>query len=204
MKSLTPKQTLIELLRTLDDARSAWESGSKGDGVVLMPAVYQEGSYAELERRLAQMRESAHRPLWWHVSHRHRWGIERRREVPVRRTRMGPEPQLEPNCELLGIGEVSGKLMLVNVYEWSPSVDEAQVNRGLAHLLTVMHGGEAWMMHLPLVYMYRALGMPPPEERSSERRAKVSPATGSTALSSAQEEDPAQWMSTPLLASYGH
>jgi hypothetical protein len=194
--SLNPKKTLIELLRTLDDARTAWEAGSKGDGVVLMPAVYQEGSYAELELRLAEMREGAQRREWWHVSHRYRWGNECRREVPARRTRLGPEPLLGRNCELLGIVEVNGRSMVVNLYEWSTAVDDGMVGRGLTHLLSIMHGGDPWRMHLPLVYLYRALGMPPPEERPPERRAKVTLATGSTALSGVGKEDPAQWTNT--------
>jgi hypothetical protein len=149
-----------------------------------MPTVYTEGSYAELEQRLAEMREGARRPEWWHLSYRHRWGVERRRQVPVRRTRLGPEPQLEPHCELLGTGEVNGKTIVVNLYEWSPSVDEELVKRGLLHLLRTMHGGETWRIQLPLVYLYRALGMPLPSERPAERSAKVTSVTGTTALSS--------------------
>jgi len=183
VKTLTPTATLVELLRTLDEARTAWEAGSRGDGVVMMPSAYHEGSYAELELRLTEMRDNGRRPEWWHLSHRHRWGTERQRHVPVRRTRRGPEPVLPGHTELLGVSTVTGNTVLVNVYEWSPRVDERMVERGLAYLLTTMHEGDRWRLQLPVLYLYRALGLPPPDERHPQGHANVGSATGSSALS---------------------
>lgn len=197
MRTLTSKETLIELLRSLDEVRTGWDTRSRGDGPVLMPSMYHEGSYSELERRLAEMREGGYRREWWHVSYRHRWGVERRRSVPVRRTRFGPEPVLNGHCELLGTGEVNGKVIVVNLYEWSDEVDEEIVGRGLTRLLATMYDGDVQRLQLPLFYLYRAMGLPPPDERPTGRRAKVSSATGSSALSS---EEATEWTTPPSVA----
>ena len=98
---MTAAQRVALLLRTLDDARVAWEANASGGGALLMPSTYHEGSYAELERCLIDIRENGHRREWWHATHRYRAGALRTLTVPIRQLRMGPRPVLPPRTELV-------------------------------------------------------------------------------------------------------
>ena len=175
MRTLTHRQTLIELLRTHHDARTAWDTRSGGGGALLMPSLYHEGSYAELERRLADMRDDQlYRQRWWHLSHRYRWGIVRRDTVPCRRTRRGPIPRLRPHTELVSAGPIHGQRMSCLVYEWRPDVQPHQVELALDHLLATMHGGLSYRIMLPPEVFQRALGLPL-EEREGRRESPTLP-----------------------------
>ena len=170
MKTLTRKAKLIELIRTLDEAKTSWDHRSNGDGPTLMPRQYHEGSYAELEHQLAQMRDHpTWRKPWWHLNHRYRWGTTHRETVPYRRTRQGPSPRLRPNTELINTGTAHGHHISVIVYEWTPEVRTDQVDWALEHLLTTMHHGRPDAIRLPLDVFYRAIGIAPPAERNNHR-----------------------------------
>ena len=166
MKPLTHHQRLIELLRTLDDARTAWHPNTTGDGPILMPSMWNEGSYPELEHQLAQLRDNPNtRNSWWHLSHRYRWGITHKETVPCRRTRLGPIPRLRPNTELVSAGTIHGNHQAIIVYEWRTDVNQAAVDAGLDNLLERMHGGQPHQIKLPLEVYCRATGIPIPERR---------------------------------------
>ena len=175
MKTLTHRQVLIELLRTHNDARTAWDTRAGGGGPVLMPSPYHEGSYQELEHRLAQMRDDPmYRRRWWHLSQRYRWGITHREVVPCRRTRQGPVPRLRAHTELVSQGEVHGQRMACIVYEWCPEVNPYYVEQALDRLLATMHGGRAYRIRLPLAEFQRAIGVAP-DERSTRAGAPTLP-----------------------------
>lgn len=166
MKTLTPKDKLIELTRTLHDAQTTWDTRSQGNGPHLMPSLYHEGSYAELEHRLAQMRDTPHwRPAWWHLSQRYRWGTTHKEHAPYKRTRQGPIPRLRPNTELVHAGTITGHRIQITVYEWAPTLDYL-VDQALDRLEETMHGGHPELIRLPLSVLYRALGLPAPDDRA--------------------------------------
>ena len=100
---LSAQQRVIELLRTLAEARVDRTGRADGNGVLLMPSMWNEGSYAELEARLIDLRYE--RSLWWHVCHRYRFGTTRIILAPViRRIRYGqrePTVSLPKRCELV-------------------------------------------------------------------------------------------------------
>lgn len=157
---LTPEQRVVELLRTLNDALVSYGAASTGDGVRLLPSMYSEGSYQELEDRLRDLREMR-RPLWWHVSHRYRWGVEKLIVARVIRRLEGPEFVLPPNCELIAGGASLGsKAAVARVYAWSPEVDRKKAGEGVSALVSLMFGGDVERIVLPGDVFRRAMGLP--------------------------------------------
>lgn len=153
---------IVELLRTLDLAREAWDSRSNGNGgPILMPSLYHDGSYDELEKRLAEMRESAATKLtWWHTTRRWRYVVEVGMLVKVVRRARGPELMLPPRCELMTGTSISGDgWAKVTVRRWHELVDEGRAWEGVEHLKARMHGGDVEQIRLPDPLLRRALGM---------------------------------------------
>lgn len=172
MSEPTPRDLVVELLRTLDLAQTDWNPGSNGVGVIQMPSLYQQGSYQELECRLAEMRDSEWRPYWWHLSMRYRWGSIVRIPVPSRKTHKGRVPILPPRSELLIQGETlaaeQGEVrMLVQLYSWSEEVELEKVEVGLTRLLATMYGGNTSKVQLPLVLLYQLLGIDSSDRKGS-------------------------------------
>jgi hypothetical protein len=139
------------LLRTLDDARVAWEANAAGGGALLMPSTYHQGSYRELERSLIDMRDNGHRREWWHATGRYRLGESRLLTVPIRRLRSGPRPVLPERSELVAwAGPISGeKTARVRVYVWHEDVDQALADEGVRLLVKTMYGGDAGRIQVP-------------------------------------------------------
>lgn len=122
----------------------------------MMPSVWHEGSYQELEEQLRRMRESPDRPLWWHVSYRYRFGITTTTILPVVRRRKGPEFILPANAELLAGGpSVGDKQAVASIYIWRPDVDMGMVDRGVTVLAHRMRHHE-----LPDYLFRRLLNLP--------------------------------------------
>lgn len=161
MRTLRPADLVVELLRTLVEAREGFNPGN-GDGVRQMPTLYHEGSYAELELRLSEMRDNGRYVEWWHVSHR--WRLESfvpRRKLLVNylRTKKGIQPLLPPRCELAIVGDVvDRRSMIVFCYVWSERVDPEIANDGVRTLVELMHDGDTTKLALPLPFLHRAIG----------------------------------------------
>lgn len=161
MTPLAAEDRVIELLRTFNEARVAYGRGSTGNGVIHMPSMWHEGSYAELERRLLEMREGIQRPYWWHISQRYRWGVEVTVIVPVVRRRMGAEYLLPHHCELVAGGpSVGEKKAMARVYRWSEDVDDGVVTTGVRTLTALMYDGRDDRIQLPRLVLARKLGLP--------------------------------------------
>lgn len=155
---------VIQLMRTLTEARVSYGVSSTGSGVILMPSQYHEGSYQELERRLVELRESERRRLWHHASLRYRWGVERTIVAPVIRRKKGPEYRLPQFCELIAGGPAVGSRQAVaRVYRWSEDVDEQAAAEGITALTELMFDGEYDRIVLPMIVLRRVLGIPEPE-----------------------------------------
>jgi hypothetical protein len=142
------------LLRTLYDAREAWDGRADGDGfsgvLLLMPSDYTRGSYQELERCLVDMRDNGRRRLWWHATRRYRDGERKAIDVPVRRTQRGAVPILPRNCELVGGGVLSGqKRATVLVRRWPDTVRVELADAGVELLVATMYGGRRERIVLP-------------------------------------------------------
>lgn len=165
MRRVTASDLVIELLRTLDEARSDWDARSDGEGVLLMPSAYTYGSYRELERRLDEMRDAGGelRELWWHTCLRYRWGTRRRAWVAAARTKRGVVPLSPTGSEVLVMGEVAGDgptlRAQVILRAWDQRADDALAGRGVAHLLTTMYAGDTARIRLPIPYLHRLLGI---------------------------------------------
>lgn len=177
MRALTPRDLVIELLKTLDLAMTSWDSGSSGDGVRVMPSLYHEGSYAELQRRLREMRDSRdwHTP-WWHVVERY---LREPDSVVVsfRRTVKGPKPNMPPRTELVFVEEIlDSKWMRVRCYRWTSAVEPRFVEAGVNRLTATMYGGDTQRIHLPKDLLDLALGKEPSDAKSL-RESRVSPET---------------------------
>ena len=179
---------MIELLRSLDEARVAYDARSLGDGVTLMPSMFAEGSYAELERCLTLMRDGGEdilldpvtgsptfgdhgfavsimrppqRRLWWHVCSRYRWGDQRALLVTVKRNQLGYRFEMPPCTEWVAGGASAGSnKALVRAYCWSPYVRKELAAEGLRQLVSLMHGGRADRILLPRLLFRRKLGLP--------------------------------------------
>ena len=160
MRDPKPVDLVVELLRTLDEALVDFVAWSEGGGVQLMPSTYREGSYAELEARLREMRDGDQRAEWWHVSMRYRWGMVQRIVTRTRKTAKGRIPILPPRCELLVTGEtISGGLQVVKCYTWSGAVDDQLVRTGVRRLVALMYDGDTQKLRLPKVFLERMLGL---------------------------------------------
>ena len=187
--SLTATDRVRALLRTVEEARVAWDTRSSGGGALLMPTMWSEGSYAELERCLILMRDGgedtlldpvtgresfgpngfpvtilrpAQRRLWWHVVMRYRYGTVRTMTVAVRRTRFGADIVLPPRCELMSGGGVviGSKNAVARVYTWSEQVSQSTAAEGLCTLTSLMYGGRDKLIQLPVSVLHRELGLP--------------------------------------------
>ena len=128
-----------------------------GNGVLLMPSMWNEGSYAELEARLIDLQEYE-RSLWWHVCHRYRFGTTRIILAPViRRIRYGqrePTVSLPKRCELVAgvpVHEVQAgsRLARCRICEWSEQVRPELVAEGVDVLTTTMYDGRHDRIWLP-------------------------------------------------------
>lgn len=147
---LTATQRIEMLLRTLDDARSAWHSGSGGDGVIQMPSMYHKGSYQELERTLAELRDFAPtRRYWLALNERYRWGDIVWEWVAVERRHGNPHYKLPKRSELQLVGEHTSTKAHVRLYRWSSKLDERAVNVGLELLRRLMFNGDYTRIMLP-------------------------------------------------------
>ena len=158
--TITPTQLVIALLRTLTDVQQSWDPRSGGDGARLMPRAYHEGSYQELERCLRHMRHH-HRPMWWHVSHRYRWGIERWAIIGYHRTRQGPIPH-PPNrhSEVVIVGGTLPRhTMRAKLYEWDPDVDPDTVDQGVRWIVSSMHRGNTGRIKVPAELLAHLMGV---------------------------------------------
>lgn len=187
--SLTATDRVIALLRTINEAREAWDTRSSGGGALLMPTMWHEGSYQELERCLRLMREGgedtlidpisgretfgregfsvtimrpAMRRQWLHLVYRYRYGTVLTMTVAVRRTRFGADIVLPPRCELLGGGGVviGSKNAVARVYTWPDWVRPDVAAEGLCTLTGLMYGGRDKLIQLPVNVLQRELGLP--------------------------------------------
>jgi hypothetical protein len=126
-----------------------------------MPSVWHEGSYAELERRLCELRDGPDRPLWFHVTRRHRDGEIVTLEVPVIRTLRGPSFHLPPCCELIaGAVKLSDQRTSVRCYRWRSDVNEELATAAIQLLTWIMYSGRRDRIVVPDVFYRRALGLP--------------------------------------------
>lgn len=154
------------LLRTYEEARVSYGVGSTGNGVRLMPSMWHEGSYSELEGALLTLRESVRRPLWWHACQRFRWGTEHLVILPVIRRKAGPDFRLPPFTELIAGGPAVGsRFALCRVYRWRDDVDATKAADGVAALTRLMFKGRTDRIMLPQLILRRRLGLPVEGER---------------------------------------
>lgn len=140
------------LLRTYDDACTSWHAGAGGGGVILMPSQWGQGSYAELERRLGDLRDSGGRALWWHVTRRYRYGTEQRLVVPLRSLSGGRDatPILPANARLVADSERDEKKRArVVAYVWDARVNERLAGLGLEQLARRMYRGDRGRIVVP-------------------------------------------------------
>lgn len=144
-------QRIELLLRSYDDAMHDWDPGSGGDGVRMMPSMWNEGSYGELERALRTMRDGTPKPrqLWWHVSARYFWWTERQAPVHVRRSRLGPVAIPPPHAEIVLVIEMSYSTALARVREWDERVNDQLVREGVAMLAELMYDGDVGRVVVP-------------------------------------------------------
>jgi hypothetical protein len=156
--SLSAQDRVIELLRTLHDARVDWDGRADGNGVLLMPSMWNEGSYPELVRCLIDLREHQ-RPLWWHVCHRYRFGETRMIMALVNRKRGGDTFHLPKRTELVAGGpSVGSKHALCRVYQWSERVSPELVTEGIDVLTASMYDGREDRIWLPAAVYDRLMG----------------------------------------------
>jgi hypothetical protein len=152
---------VISLLRTYYEAREAWDGRANGAGVKLMPRLWQEGSYAELERCLSELRDSPERRFWFHATRRYRDGSIVTLVVPVQRSLRGPHYLLPSHCELeAGAVNVSERYASVRVYRWFHEVDQVLADEGVERLVGLMYDGARERIVIPDFYYRRALGLP--------------------------------------------
>ena len=175
---LTVHHRIVWLIRTLDEARQAWNSNAGDGGVLLMPSDYHEGSYRELEDWLVLMRRS-HPSAVWHLLERYRRGQHQTLELQLRSrakkaglvgpwdARLGHDLYvLPPHTEVEAGQAVSGKRTArVRVYRWDARVDMGKVRAGVEFLARSMHGGRRSRIVLPDALYRRLVGMPPREGR---------------------------------------
>lgn len=145
------ERRVIQLLRTYTDALHDWDGGSNGDGVKLMPSMWNEGSYDELENALRKMRDGGprDRQQWWHVSARYFWTDQKTVSVPVRRSRLGPLAVAPRHAEIDVIIEMSYASARVRVTTWSAEVSMDLVRQGVARLADLMYDGDVGRVVVP-------------------------------------------------------
>ena len=136
---------VVELLRTLPEVQAPLQSGGEGGiektgRLLLMGNDYHQGSYRELERLLAVMKED--RPSQrWHVLERYTRCDRRRMKVRF----VGGKAILPAHHALIG-DTLRGKgTRAVTVEEriveaWDPSVRLERVRRGVAWLAVSFRG----------------------------------------------------------------
>lgn len=161
-REVTADYKVTVLLRTMEEAKIAWDDRSGGDGPGrVMPSMWHEGSYVELESRLKEMRDlgGESRRLWWHVSYRYRFGIHRSVLVKITKTPRGPVLMLPPRSELIVAGEVIGDGWVKAIlYQWDERVKEELAEEGVKRLVKIMYEGNREQLHIPRVFLDRALG----------------------------------------------
>lgn len=173
MRNPSSADLIVELIRTLDEARTDQHPSGDGGGVIQMPVLYTHGSYAELERRLAEMRDSEFRQQWWHLSMRYRWGCVRRLHVRSRKTRKGRVPEIPARTELRIIEGMSiDGLVWVHCYLWSDRVEPRFVNAGVRRLLATMYDGDTSKLTLPREFLERLLSTERSRYEDDELRAR--------------------------------
>lgn len=148
------ERRVIQLLRTyteaLEDADG--KSGSSDPlGLKLMSSMWNEGSYAELERALRRMRDGGpkDRQQWWHVSARYFWTDQKTVVVPVRRSRLGPLAVAPRHAEIELVIEMSYASARVRVTTWSSEVSMDLVKLGVARLADLMYDGDVGRVVVP-------------------------------------------------------
>lgn len=148
---LNVQQRVELLLRSYNDALHAWDPGSGGDGVRLMPSMWNEGSYTELERALRELREGPprERQLWWHVSARYLWTGERIGAVAVRRSRLGPVAIPPRHAEIEVIIEMGHASARARLRTWSEAVRDDLVREGVHEISERMYGGDVGRVVVP-------------------------------------------------------
>jgi len=141
------------LLRSYNDALNDWDPSGIGKdfGVTLMPKMWNEGSYVELERVLREIREGCprERQLWWHVSARYLWTDERIAAVSVKRSRLGPvaiPPRYAEIAAIVEMGHASARARLVT---WSELVRDDLVRDGIREISERMYGGDVGRVVVP-------------------------------------------------------
>jgi hypothetical protein len=163
-------------------AEDSYDSRNSGDGgPKLMPTIYWQGSYRELERSIRSLQRE-HYTLWWHLTHRYFRGVETREVIRYRRTTKGPMPEVPSHSELLCvIDTMPERQMYVKLYRWPVEVEPRFVEKGIDRLLETMYDGDTSQIQLPQALLYLALGKEPPDGRpprtSQVPRATLNPAS---------------------------
>lgn len=148
------------LLSTMEEAATGWDDRSSGGGGKVMPSIWHEGSYVELERALGEMRDEGGetRRRWWHVCYRYRFGWQVRTMVRVVRTATGPQLVLPDRSELIVGASVIGEgWCRVLLYRWDERVKQEVADAGVHELRERMYGGDVEKIHLPKVFLQKAL-----------------------------------------------
>ena len=185
--TLDAEARVVALMRTLYEAEVSYgipssETQSRGWP---MPSLWNEGSYAELERCLAILREGPQRPLWWHACYRYRFGVEKVVVVRVRRLRKGPKLDLPPRSELIAGGAAVGsKAVYARIYQWSADVDQDMADQGVKVLTEMMFGGREELIQLPKSVLYRRLGLELPDDDPSTNGNRSATVPSESALTS--------------------
>lgn len=150
-KTRAVERRVVALLRTYTDALHNWDVGSSGDGVRLMPSMWNEGSYSELERALRSMRDGSPelRRLWWHVSARYLWLTLRKGTVRVKRSRLGPVAIPPPHAEIEVVLEMFHSTATARMRCWSRAVDPELVRVGVSTLADLMYEGDHGRVIVP-------------------------------------------------------
>lgn len=145
------ERRVVALLESYNDALHDWNGGASGDGVRLMPSMWNEGSYAELENALRKMRDGSPktRQQWWHVSARYLWTEEVVADVEVRRSRLGPVAVPPPYAEIAVVLEMSHSRARARLATWSRDVRDELVHEGVTSLADLMYGGDVGRVVVP-------------------------------------------------------
>jgi len=133
---LSQRETIIELTRTLSEARDAdgltgEPSGDRSDRLLLLSHIYHQGSYAELERCLCRLRDW-HQGCYWHFTQRYA-AIERRQTLGCPECGRATEVGVQ---HIHRVNRKSRKVARGPIIEerWHPGVDMTRVDRALDFL----------------------------------------------------------------------